>query len=103
VDNTNPTIRDRARYIGAAKQGGFRVIGYCFQSELKECLKRNQLRPAKQLIPVEGVLATFHRLEPPRKAEGFDELYHVRIAGPGSFQVRPFVEVAEKKASEIPG
>jgi predicted kinase len=28
VDNTNPSIEERARYIELARSGGFRVVGY---------------------------------------------------------------------------
>ena len=31
VDNTNPTREYRARYIAAAKEAGYRVIGYYMQ------------------------------------------------------------------------
>ena len=49
VDNTNPTIEDRARYILRAKACGYRVDGYFFQS----------------------VIADY--------AEGFDKLYFVKL------------------------
>jgi predicted kinase len=32
VDNTNPLLRDRARYIEPARKAGFRVVAYFFDS-----------------------------------------------------------------------
>ncbi|MDJ0635658.1 MAG: AAA family ATPase [Xenococcaceae cyanobacterium MO_188.B29] len=37
IDNTNPTIADRSRYIEPAKAKGFKIIGYYFQPNLEEC------------------------------------------------------------------
>lgn len=79
IDNTNPTPADRARYIIPAKAARFRVIGYYFESLVEECERRNAQRPTKQVVPVAGLLATHRRMVPPRMAEGFDELWHVRI------------------------
>ncbi len=31
VDNTNPTVADRKKYITLAKASGFKIIGYYFQ------------------------------------------------------------------------
>src|SRR5437016_10741623 len=36
VDNTNPTRAERQVCIEAAKQAGFRVLGYYFQSTVEE-------------------------------------------------------------------
>ena len=79
IDNTNPTAKDRSRYIGPAKENHFRVIGYYFQSALETCLKRNEKRLGKQRIPDHALLATYNKLELPTWNEGFDELYYVRI------------------------
>jgi predicted kinase len=79
VDNTNITAAERARYIPLARQAGFRVVGYYFQSNLAESLQRNQQRSGKALIPRKGVVARYHQLEPPNLTEGFDELYYVKI------------------------
>jgi len=87
VDNTNPRAEDRARYIPAARAAGFRVVGYCFRSELDECQERNQARPGKKAIPLGGLLRVRDLLEPPRLSEGFDALYHVRIGPDSSFVV----------------
>ena len=81
VDNTNPTRENRARYIGLAKERGYRVIGYFMQSRLKECIERNDRREGKAKIPAKGIAATFKKLEFPSRSEGFDELYFVQNDG----------------------
>jgi predicted kinase len=79
VDNTNPTLEDRKRYIPSAKEKGFRVVGYYFLSDIESCKQRNQQRLPQQVIPLVGILATYKKLELPRKEEGFDALYFVKI------------------------
>src|SRR5947209_12655317 len=37
VDNTNPTRAERQVYIEAAKQAGFRLVGYYFQAKVEDC------------------------------------------------------------------
>jgi len=87
VDNTNPSIEERARYIEIARSGGFRLVGYYFRSSPKEALTRNARRTGKARIPEKGILGTHKRLRVPRLEEGFDELYYVRIDGTGHFVV----------------
>ena len=87
VDNTNPTRADRLVYIEAARQAGFRVIGYYFQSNVEDCRRRNQQRPAAERVPVPGILGAAARLQIPGKDEGFDELYYVRIDDNSQFVV----------------
>jgi predicted kinase len=87
VDNTDPSIEERARYIEIARSGGFRVVGYYFRSPPKEALTRNARRTGKARIPEKGILGTHKRLRVPRLEEGFDELYYVRIDGTGCFVV----------------
>ena len=81
VDNTNPTGKVRAKYIEAAKQHGYQVIGYYFQSSISACKDRNRRRTGKALLPVSALAATHHILELPGWSEGYDELYYVRIVG----------------------
>lgn len=87
VDNTNPTRKDRQRYIGAAKKKGFKIIGYYFSSEIFPSLKRNKKRPENEQIPERGIKGTSSKLELPDYAEGFDELYYVRIDQTSGFEV----------------
>ncbi|MBI5250372.1 MAG: AAA family ATPase [Desulfomonile tiedjei] len=92
VDNTNPTEKDRARYITPAKKAGFKITGYYFQTAIQESIKRNRLRPYSQIIPIKGIAATCNRLELPNFQEGFDELYRVILLGRGKFGVKRSVE-----------
>jgi predicted kinase len=79
VDNTNPTRAERRVYIQAAKEAGFRVIGYYFRSRVEDCQRRNEQRPAAQQVPLRGILGTAGRMELPSLGEGFDELHYVRF------------------------
>lgn len=90
VDNTNPTAAERQRYIEPAKAAGYRIVGYYFQSIASEALRRNQQRPVAEQVPEAGIRGTRGRLEMPSFAEGFDELYFVRIGEDGQFVVEPW-------------
>lgn len=77
VDNTNPTVADRKKYIDAAKSKGFKVIGYYFSSGIGEAIERNEKRERK--VPAAAIRSTHSNLELPAFSEGFDELYYVKI------------------------
>ncbi|MGK7953029.1 MAG: AAA family ATPase [Xenococcaceae cyanobacterium] len=87
IDNTNPTIADRSRYIEPAKAKGFTIIGYYFQSNLEECKQRNSQRDGKKKIPIVGILDTYKKLEMPSYKEGFDRLFYVKIDADNLFIV----------------
>ena len=87
VDNTNPTRAERATYIVPARAASFEVVGYFFQSVAAEALVRNRQRPAERQIPDKGIRATRNRLEIPSRAEGFDQLYFVRVLGQQEFEL----------------
>lgn len=95
VDNTNPSPGERARYIQAARTGGFRVIGYYFRSPIKEALARNARRTGKARIPEKGIFGTHKRLQVPDLDEGFSLLYHVHIDQTGRFVVEEQPEKPE--------
>lgn len=79
IDNTNPTTEDRQRYIPFAKEAGFKVIGYFFETDIEAALNRNKNRTGKELIPEPGIRATYGKLQPPKLTEGFDLLYRVMV------------------------
>lgn len=88
VDNTNVLAAERAKYITMAKAAQFRVVGYYFQSDPREALRRNRQRTGKSAIPVQGIFGTYKRLEPPQRQEGFDLLYYVYINAGNEFVVK---------------
>ncbi len=92
VDNTNPTVAERARYLLPAKGAGFRTVGYYFPPDLDASLERNAERPAPERVPPQGVVGTLRRLEPPTLAEGFDGLFAVVPDASGGFSVTPWPE-----------
>lgn len=91
IDNTNPTREDRARYIGRAKDAGFEVISYYFETDLNSTLERNCHREGKANIPEVGVRATFKKLEVPSLDEGYDEMFRVKIVGNREFSINLFI------------
>ena len=82
IDNTNPTREDRARYIAASRSAGFKVVGYYFESKVRDALLRNELRGPGHRVPDRGIFGTAGRLQLPARAEGFDALHYVRLAPP---------------------
>lgn len=87
VDNTNPTVEDRRVLTELGRELGAKVVGYYFDSTVRQSVGRNRRRAGKDQVPDVAVFATAKRLEPPSYSEGFDELYRVRLTG--GFEVRP--------------
>jgi predicted kinase len=88
VDNTNPTKKERQKYIEAAQLHKFRVIGYYFHTDVASAIARNATRSGKELVPGAGIRGTYKKLEPPDYEEGFDMLYRVELTEHG-FRVAP--------------
>src|SRR5687768_16758021 len=79
IDNTNPTVESRAKYLEVAHEAGFSVIGYYFQSKVQDSIERNNLRDEKQRVPKLAIYGTSKRLQMPTFSEGFHALYYVNI------------------------
>lgn len=95
VDNTNVRAAERAKYILPAKEAGFRIVGYYFPVSVREAIGRNHKREGKKKIPVPGILGTQKRLQPPRRAEGFDQLFCVNVTATNEFVLEDCLEEEE--------
>jgi predicted kinase len=87
VDNTNPSPEEWTPLIELGRRHGARITGYWFPPDIPGTLLRNTARPSVNRVPEAGIYATLKRLRRPRLADGFDELYAVRIDGAGGFTV----------------
>ncbi|MHB8061115.1 MAG: ATP-binding protein [Ruminiclostridium sp.] len=87
IDNTNPTILDRKKYIDIAKAAKFKVYGFYFNSNIHQAILNNEKREGKECIPLVGIKSTHAKLQIPCKEEGFDELYFVHISEEEKFVV----------------
>ncbi|MBK8620245.1 MAG: ATP-binding protein [Saprospiraceae bacterium] len=79
IDNTNPSMGDRQKYIHIAKRNGYLVNGYLIQSIPDECKRRNNMRIGKKKIPDIAIDCIYSVLVPPKLSEGFDKIFYVRI------------------------
>jgi predicted kinase len=95
VDNTNVRAAERAKYILPAKEAGFRIVGYYFPVPVRHAIGRNQKREGKKKIPIPGILGTQKRLQPPRRAEGFDRLFCVTVTETNEFVLEDCQEEEE--------
>lgn len=96
VDNTNPTADDRRRYIEPAKKHNFRIVGYYFEPNFAESMKRNESRTGRDKVPEVGIKSVMKQLQMPDFNEGFDELYRVRT-GDGKFDVEELTRTAKSE------
>ena len=92
VDNTNPTVEDRAALIELGDKYSAQIIGYYFQSQVHHCLERNQQRLGKVRVPDVAIYVTMKKLVLPSYSEGFQQLFYVQIACESGFVVRPWNE-----------
>ena len=92
VDNTNPTVEERASLIELGCMYGTEIIGYYFESLVSQCRERNQQRLGKKRVPDGAIYATIKKLQRPSYNEGFHQLFYVRIAGDFTFEVRTWTE-----------
>jgi predicted kinase len=78
VDNTNPSVAERAPLVAAARAAGAQVRCVWVDTPWQTCLERNETREGRAKVPLVGLLATRRRFEPPTRGEGFDSVETVR-------------------------
>jgi predicted kinase len=88
VDNTSPSVAERAPLIAAAREAGVPVRAVWVDTPLDTCLIRNAARPDAVRVPVVGLHAAADRFAPPSPAEGFAHVDVVRTT-PGPLDAAP--------------
>lgn len=79
IDNTNVKKKERAKYIQQAKDHKYKITGYYFNADPKECLQRNNSRVGKEKVADKVIFIKYHQLEKPTFSEGFDEIFEIRM------------------------
>jgi predicted kinase len=92
VDNTNPSIEERAALMALAKTFGATVTGYYFESMVADCLKRNSERQGAAQVPEVAIFSTIKKLQRPAYGEGFDRLFFVRLSDDLKFDIQDWIE-----------
>ena len=88
VDNTNPTVAERARYVVPAREAGFKVVGYLVDVPFAVAQARNAAR--ERVVPMVGLGDVARRLVTPTPEEGFDEVWHA-TAGADGWRIEPLL------------
>ena len=88
VDNTNPTVAERARYVAPSREAGFKVVGYLVDVPFAVAQARNAARD--RVVPMVGLGDVARRLVTPTPEEGFDEVWHA-TAGPDGWRIEPLL------------
>jgi predicted kinase len=86
VDNTNPSVKERASIIELAREWNADVTAYTFELTCAESIERNLKRAESDRVPNVGVYATAKRLSWPKLEEGFQAIIRLRGEG-GQFVV----------------
>lgn len=89
IDNTNPTIRERAVLIESARRHGAAVVGYFFDVNTRTAVARNAERKGRDKVPNVAIFTAAKRLEPPSLNEGFDQLFRVEIDQDRTLKISP--------------
>lgn len=78
------------KLVRLGRVAGARLVAYWFSTDLSTCLARNAARAGRALVPPGILVQTHARTVRPTRAEGFDEVYHVRL-GSGGYEILPEV------------
>jgi len=81
-------LRDRARYIEAARKAGFRVVAYFFSKALWRMPSGATTSAAESRNSSSGNRGTMRKLQVPTLEEGYNEIHKVTLSPEGCFVVR---------------
>ena len=91
VDNTNPTVAERAVYVAPALAARFQVVGYFFAADARAAYERNRRRTGRAAIPPAGLFGTQKRLQLPTLDEGFTRVDRVELVEGHGFRVEAWL------------
>ncbi|MCW5809314.1 MAG: AAA family ATPase [Deltaproteobacteria bacterium] len=86
VDNTNPSVEERAPLVAIARAVGARTISYAFVTTVDDALRRNASREGRARVIDDGIRSVAKKLTAPTADEDFDERFTVTL-GEGGFAV----------------
>ena len=89
VDNTNPTVADRSRYVAPAREAGFKVVAYLVEVDHSVAAARNVAR--ERVVPASALRDVARRLVRPAPEEGFEEVWHATPAPDGGWRIEPLL------------
>jgi predicted kinase len=92
LDNTNPSVEERAELIALAHTFQATVTGYYFESMVADCLQRNGQRQGAARVPDVAIFSTIKKLQRPDYSEGFDRLFFVRLADELKFEIEDWID-----------
>ena len=72
IDNTNVTVKDRAKYIPLLKENNYKIRAIVFNPDLERAFKNNKKRTRK--VPEEAIEGYAKRFVMPSHNEGFDNI-----------------------------
>lgn len=78
VDNTQPSVQERAGLVALATSHGVPVRAVFLDVPFEVCVARNEAREGRAQVPLVGLLAARKRLVPPSVEEGFVRVDVVR-------------------------
>ena len=96
VDNTNPTVEDRAELIELGRMYAAEIVGYYFLPEVSQSLARNKQRTGKEKVPDVAIFATMKRFVHPTYKEGFDTLFCVVANDDGAFNISCVLRIKDE-------
>ncbi|MCZ2849489.1 AAA family ATPase [Modestobacter sp. VKM Ac-2978] len=78
VDNTSPSLAERAPLIALAAAAGVPARAVFLDVPLETCRARNEAREGRARVPLVGLYSAAGRLTVPSTAEGFSDVTVVR-------------------------
>jgi len=100
VDNTNPTVADRAALVALGRAAGARVVAFVFDTPIEVCLARNAARTGRDRVPPVALYTTRKRMQALSFAEGFNAVTDVRLGPDGVVTLTPRTPAAARAALE---